>query len=143
MLDLPNHSTDCSGTSGIAGLPPGQPLPQRNRPETLTIKMNRRNRFSRSRTRPTWKTTKSSPIQERFGGKVTSQRGTRSSYVTPTKNPKKSFSKHRQQRAPKINTKKDRKTTLRNHAEPSIHTMQVDTRSSFPPKHPSLSLDLT
>jgi hypothetical protein len=104
-LDLPNHSTDCSKTSGIAGLPPRQPLPQRNRPETLTIKRNRRNRFSRSRTRPTRETTKSSPIHRRYGGKVTSQRGTRTSYVTPTKNPKKSSSKHRQQKAPKINTK--------------------------------------
>jgi hypothetical protein len=143
MPDLPNHSTDCRETSGLAGLPPGNPLPQWNRPELLTIKRNRRNRFSRSRTRPTRKTTKSSPIQERFGGKVTSQRGTRSSYVTPTKDPKKLFSKHRQLRAPKINTKKDGKTTLRNNAEPSIHTMKVRTRSSLPPKHPSLSLDLT
>jgi hypothetical protein len=80
--DLPNHSTDCSETSAIAGLPPGQPLPQRNRPESLTIKRNRRNRISRSRTRPTQKNTKSSPIEDRFGGKVTSQRGTRSPYVT-------------------------------------------------------------
>jgi hypothetical protein len=44
--------------------------------------------------------------------------------MTPTKNPKKSFSKHHQQRAPKINTKEDGKTTLRNNAEPSIHTMK-------------------
>jgi hypothetical protein len=34
-------------------------------------------------------------------------------------------------------------STLRNNAEPSIHTMKVRTRSSLPPKHPSLSLDLT
>jgi hypothetical protein len=32
---------------------------------------------------------------------------------------------------------------LRNNTEPSIHTMKVRTRSSLPPKHPSLSLDLT
>jgi hypothetical protein len=63
--------------------------------------------------------------------------------VTPTKDPKKSSSKHRQQRAPKINKKGSGKTTLRNNAEPSIHTMKVCTRSSLPPKHPSLSLDLT
>jgi hypothetical protein len=63
--------------------------------------------------------------------------------VTPTKDPKKSFSKHRQQGAPKINAKKDKKTTLRINAEPSIHTMKVRMRSSLPPKHPSLSLDLT
>jgi hypothetical protein len=31
-------------------------------------------------------------------------------------------------------------TTLRNNTEPSIHTMKVRTRSSLPPKHPSLSL---
>jgi hypothetical protein len=61
--------------------------------ESLTIKRNRRNCLPRSRTRPTRKSIKSSPIQGRFGGKVTSQRGTRSSYVTPTKNPKKSSSK--------------------------------------------------
>jgi hypothetical protein len=34
-------------------------------------------------------------MQGRFGGKVTSQKGTKSSYVTPNKIPKKSSSKHR------------------------------------------------
>jgi hypothetical protein len=34
-------------------------------------------------------------------------------------------------------------STLRNNAEPSIHTMKVRTRSSLPPIHPSLSLDLS
>jgi hypothetical protein len=138
-----NEPVGQTSTSRIVGIPPGQPLAQRNRPESLTIKRNRRNRLSRSRTRPTRKTTKSSPIQGRLGSKVTSQRGTRSSYMTPTIDPKKSSSKHRQQRAPKINPKKDGKTTLRNNTEPSIHTMKVRTRSSLPPKHPSLSLDFT
>jgi hypothetical protein len=55
----------------------------------------------------------------------------------------KSSSKHCQQRAPKVNTKESGKTTLRNNAEPSIHTTKVRTRSRLPPKHPSLSLDLT
>jgi hypothetical protein len=32
---------------------------------------------------------------------------------------------------------------LRNHAESSIHTTKVYTRSSLPPDHPSLSLDLS
>jgi hypothetical protein len=59
--------------------------------------------------------------------------------VTPTKNPKQSFSKHRQQRSLKINTKENGKTTLRNNAKPSIHIMKVHTRSSLPPKYPSLS----
>jgi hypothetical protein len=34
-------------------------------------------------------------------------------------------------------------STSWNNAEPSIHTMKVRTRSSLPPIHPSLSLDLT
>jgi hypothetical protein len=143
--DLPNHSTDCSETSGIVGLPPIQPLPQRNRPESFRIKSNRRNCLSRTRTRPTRKTTKSSPIQGRFGGKVTGQRGTRSSYVTPNKIPKKSFSKLHQEITTKSSENHHKEgrekhfTTLRNHAESSIHTMKVHTRSSIPPIHPSLS----
>jgi hypothetical protein len=32
---------------------------------------------------------------------------------------------------------------LRNHAESSIHTKEVHTRSSMPPDHPTLSQDLT
>jgi hypothetical protein len=32
---------------------------------------------------------------------------------------------------------------LTNHAESSIHTMKVHTRSSLPPNHPTLSQDLT
>jgi hypothetical protein len=140
---------DCSETLGIAGLPPGQPQPRKNRPKSLTIKRNQRFRLSRATTRATRKTTKSSPIQGRFGGKVTSQRGTKSSYVTPKKSPR----NHPQNSATKITTKSFEKhhkegrekqhTTLRNHAEPSIHTMKVHTRSSLPPIHPSLSLDLT
>jgi hypothetical protein len=96
-IDRSPESLHCSETSGIAGLPPGQPLPQRNRPESLMIKRNQIFRLSRARTRATRKTTKLSPIQGIFGGKVTSQRGTRSSYVTLKKIPKKSFSKLRQE----------------------------------------------
>jgi hypothetical protein len=44
-------------------------------------------------------------------------------------------------------TKKEKRErhnqALRNHAESSIHTMKVHTRSSLPPDHPSLSQDLT
>jgi hypothetical protein len=51
-----------------------------------------------------------------------------------------------QERAPKITTKKNREKhnqALRNHAESSIHTKEVHTRSSLPPNHPTLSQDLT
>jgi hypothetical protein len=54
--------------------------------------------------------------------------------------------KNHQERAPKI-TKKEKRDrhnqALRKHAESSIDTMKVHTRSSLPPDHPSLSQDLT
>jgi hypothetical protein len=51
-----------------------------------------------------------------------------------------------QERAPKITTKNNREQrnkALRNHAESSIHTKEVHTRSSLPPDHLTLSQDLT
>jgi hypothetical protein len=125
-------TTGCGETSGIARLPPGQPLPQRNRTETPTIKGNHGFRPSRSRTRATRKTTKSRSIQGGSWGQVTSQRGTSSSYVTPNKNPTR---KHPQNSAKNItrrgseNLQKGKQVrqhkALRNHAELSIHTMKV------------------
>jgi hypothetical protein len=54
--------------------------------------------------------------------------------------------KNHQERAPKITTKNNREQhnkALRNHAESSIHTKKVHTRSSLPPNHPTFSQDLT
>jgi hypothetical protein len=51
-----------------------------------------------------------------------------------------------QERAPKITTKNNRgqhNKALRNHAESSIHTKEVHTRSILPPDHPTLSQNLT
>jgi hypothetical protein len=51
-----------------------------------------------------------------------------------------------QEKAPKITEKEKREEQqehLRNHAEPSIHTMKDHTRSSLPPQYSSLSQDLT
>jgi hypothetical protein len=51
-----------------------------------------------------------------------------------------------QERSLKITTKNNREQhnkALRNHAESSIHTKKVHTRSSLPPDHPTLSQDLT
>jgi hypothetical protein len=51
-----------------------------------------------------------------------------------------------QERAPKITTKNNREQhnkALRNHAESSIYTKKVNTRSSLLPDHPTLSQDLT
>jgi hypothetical protein len=50
------------------------------------------------------------------------------------------------ERVPKITTNNNREQhnkALRNHAESSIHTKEVHTRSSLPPDHPTLSQNLT
>jgi hypothetical protein len=68
----------------------------------------------------------------------------------PHQSPKRMVSnptqENHQGKAPKI-TKKEKwerhHQALRNHAESSIHTMKVHTRSSLPPDHPSLSQYLT
>jgi hypothetical protein len=58
----------------------------------------------------------------------------------------KTHQENHQERAPKITTKNNREQhnkALRNHAESSIHTKEVHTRSSLPPDHPTLSQNLT
>jgi hypothetical protein len=58
----------------------------------------------------------------------------------------KAHRKNHQERASKITTKNNREEhnkTLRNHAESSIHTKEVHTRSSLPPDHLTLSQNLT
>jgi hypothetical protein len=144
------HPTDCNKTLGMPGSPHERPLPLRNCTETHSIMGNRKSRDQTARTRVPTKTTKSGSFPQVWRGKVTKKRGTRSSCVTPTPNPAK---KRLQNFATKIPRKgsenhqkgKTGKTTkaLRNHAESSIHTIQVHTRSSLPPDHPSLSQDLT
>jgi hypothetical protein len=65
--------------------------------------------------------------------------------IFKSKVPKTHREKH-QERAPKITAKNNREQhnkALRNHAESSIHTKEVHTRSSLPPDHPTLSQDLT
>jgi hypothetical protein len=43
----------------------------------------------------------------------------------------------------KMNEQEQHIQALRNHAESSIHAKEVQTRSSLPPNHPSISQDLT
>jgi hypothetical protein len=57
---------------------------------------------------------------------------------TSHENPKKELRK-----SPKKRKRERQQIAMRNHAESSIHTMKVHTRSSLPPDHPSLSKDLT
>jgi DNA anti-recombination protein RmuC len=65
--------------------------------------------------------------------------------IFKSKVPKKHQENH-QERAPKITTKNNpeqHNKALRNHAESSIHTKEVYTRSSLSPDHPTLSQDRT
>jgi hypothetical protein len=65
--------------------------------------------------------------------------------ITKSKVPKTHRENH-QERALKITTKNNREQhnkALRNHAESSIHTKEVHTRSRLLPDHPTLSQDLT
>jgi hypothetical protein len=55
-----------------------------------------------------------------------------------TENPRKDPENHQ-----KNEEQEEHNQALRNHAESSIHTKEVHTRSSLPPDHPSLSQDLT
>jgi hypothetical protein len=58
----------------------------------------------------------------------------------------KTHQENHQERALKITTKNNREQhnkALRNHAESSIHTIEVHTRSSLSPDHRTLSQDLT
>jgi hypothetical protein len=58
----------------------------------------------------------------------------------------KTHRENHQERALKITTKNNREQqnkAFRNHAESSIHTKEVRTRSSLPPDHPTPSQDLT
>jgi hypothetical protein len=58
----------------------------------------------------------------------------------------KTHRENHQGRAPKNTTKNNREQNnkaLRNHAESSIHTKKVHTRSSLLPDHPTLSQNLT
>jgi hypothetical protein len=69
--------------------------------------------------------------------------------VTPSTKPAKKCLENSTMKIPRKGSKNHQKektgeTTkaLRNHAESSIHTMKVHTRSSLPPNHPTLSQDL-
>jgi hypothetical protein len=85
-IDLPIRSTDQSETSGIVGVPRGQPLARSSVPKTHSIKRNRKSTLKN--TFP-WKTPKSKPFRRVCWIKITKQRGTRSSYMTSNKNPSK------------------------------------------------------
>jgi hypothetical protein len=85
-----------------------------------------------------------------LGGESKAKRTTKGSHIHPDQIPKskvpKTHQEIHQERVPKMTTKNKREQynlALRNHAESSIHTKEVHTKSSLPPDLPTLSQDLT
>jgi hypothetical protein len=148
--DLPNRSTDLHKTLGIVGTPHEESIAKILSTKTCQIKRNRRNPAKNLSNPRAPKTPKSSPLSHRFGRGIKGKRTTKGSHIFPPSNPQEQFLKTHQEnhqaRALKITTKNNREQhnkALRNHVESSIHTKEVDTRSSLPPDHPTLSQNLT
>jgi hypothetical protein len=144
-FDLPNRSTDLNKTLGIIGTPHEESIAMILFTKTCQIKKNRRNPTKNSSKPRTPKTPKSSPLTHGFGRGIKGKRTTKGSHEFPHQIPKskvpKTHRENHQERAPKITTKNNweqHNKALRNHAESSIHTKEVHTRSSLPPDHPTL-----
>jgi hypothetical protein len=147
-FDLPNRSTDLNKTMGIIGTPHEESIATILSTKTCQIKRNRRNPAKNSSNPKTPKTPKSSPLTHGFGRGIKEPRRVHTNFphqIPKSKVPKTHRENH-QERAPKITTKNNREQhnkALRNHAESSIRTKKVHTRSSLPPDHPTLSQNLT
>jgi hypothetical protein len=96
------------------------------------------------------KTPKLSSLTHGFGRGIKGKRTTKGSHEFPPSNHQEkgpeNTPRNHQERAPKITTKNNREQhnkALRTHAESSILTKEVHTRSTLPPDHPTLSQDLT
>jgi hypothetical protein len=118
--------------------------------KTCQIKRNQRNPTKNSSNPRTPKTPRSSPLTKDLGGESKAKEPRMVHMNFPHQIPKskvpKTHQENHQERAPKITTKNNREQhnkSLRNHAESSIHTKEVHTRSSLPSDHPTLSQDLT
>jgi hypothetical protein len=149
-LDLPNRSTDLHKTLVLVGTPHGESIAKFMSTKTCQIKRNRRNPAKNSSNPRPSKNPKSSLLTHGFGRGIKEKRTTKGSHIHPHQIPKskvpKTHQEIHQERAPKIiakNTWEQHNQALRNHAESSIHTKEIHTRSSLPPDHPTLSQDLT
>jgi hypothetical protein len=143
-------SMDQSDTLGIDGVPRGLPLARRSVPKTHSINRNQKSSLKNTSNPRTPKSPKSSPLTQKFGRESEAKEPQRvhknfTHQITKCKVLKTHRENH-QDRAPKITTKNNREQhnkASRNHAESSIHTKEVHTRSSLPPDHPTLSQNLT
>jgi hypothetical protein len=149
-LDLPNRSTNLNNTLGIIGTPHEESITKFNPTITCPKRRNRRNPAKNTSNPRSWKTPKPSPFTHGFGRGTTAQRTTKGSHKFPPSNSQEKGPENNPRKTPKralkITTKNNREQhnkALRNHAESSIHTTKVHTRSSLLPDHPALSQDLT
>jgi hypothetical protein len=143
-FDLPNRSTDLTKTLGIIGTPHEESIVMILSTKPCQIKRNRRNPAKISCNPRTPKTPKLSPLTHGFGRGIKGKRTTKGSHEFPHQIPKSKVPKtqreNHQERTPKITTKNNQEQhnkALRNHAESSIHTKEVHTRSSRPIIQPS------
>jgi hypothetical protein len=148
-LNLPNRSTDLNKTLGIIATPHEESIATILSTKTCQIKRNRRNPTKNSSNPRTPKISKLSPLTHGFGRGITTQRTTNGSHKFLPSNPQEQGPENTPRKTPrevpKITTKNNRERhnkALRNHAESSIHTKKVHTRSSLPPDLPTLSQNL-
>jgi hypothetical protein len=146
-LDLPNRSTDLRKNLGIVGTPHGESIAKFMSTKTCQIKRNRRNPTTNSSNPRTLKTPKLSPLTHGFGRGIKGKRTTKGSHIFPPSNPQEQGPENTPRKPPREGSKNHHQEkhnkALRNHAESSIHTKEVHTRSSLPPDHPTLSQNLT
>jgi hypothetical protein len=149
-FDLPNRSTDLNKTLGIVGTPHDESIATILSTKTCQIKRSRRNPAKNSSYSRTPKTLKSSPLTHGFGRGIKAKEPrrvhTNFRHQIPKSTVPKTHQENQQKRALKITTRDNREQhnkALWNHAESSIHTKNVHTRSSLPPDHPTLSQNLT
>jgi hypothetical protein len=86
-VDLPNHSTDLNKTLEMIGTLHEESIATILSTKTCQIKRNRRNPAKNTSNPRTRKTTRSSPLTDRFGRGITAQRTTKGSHKFPPSNP--------------------------------------------------------
>jgi hypothetical protein len=145
-LDLPNSSTDLNKTLEILGTPHEESITKFNPTKTRPKRTNQGNPARALPTQELKKPQNRAPLLTDLGGESQPKEPRRVPTNFPHRIPKRKVPKttrrNHQERAPKITTKNNRGKhiqTLWNHAESSIQETKVQTRSSKPPDHPSLS----
>jgi hypothetical protein len=132
---------------GIVGTPHGESIAKILSTKTCQIKRNQRNPAKSSSNPRTPKTPKSSPLTHGFGRGIKGKRTTKGSHIFPPSNPQEQGPENTPRKPPREGSEnhhqEQHNKALRNHAESSIHTKEVHTRSSLLYNHPTLSQNLT